>query len=81
VKTIDCALGFDRGRGSIALRRGMQPEAVLHADAEPRQKRASESPKALLGRNRLIAMMEEVRDLPFQSRADRARRRCRGGDR
>ena len=67
VKTIECALGLDRSRGSIALRGGMQPEAVLHAYAEPCQKRASESAEALLGRNRLISMVEEVRYLPFQS--------------
>jgi hypothetical protein len=67
VKTIEFAFGLDRSRGSIALRSGMQPEAVLHAYAEPCQKRASESAEALLGRNRLISMVQEVHYLPFQS--------------
>ena len=52
VKTIDCALGFDRGRGSVALRRGMQPEAVLHAYASARQISSS---------MRLITMIAELR--------------------
>jgi hypothetical protein len=43
VKTIECALGLDRSRESIALRSRMRPEAVLHAHAEPCQKQASET--------------------------------------
>ena len=45
----------------------MQSEGVLHRDAEAAQKRASESAEALLGRNRFVSMVQEVRYLPFQS--------------
>lgn len=51
VKTIECALGLDRSRGSIALCSSAKPKAVLHSHAEPCQKRASETGEALLGRN------------------------------
>ncbi len=44
----------------------MQPEAVLHGDAEPGQQRASESAEALLRRNGLVAMMQEIRLLALQ---------------
>ena len=67
LKAIECALGVDRSRGSIALRGRTQPEAVLHAHAEPCQKRASEPAKAVLGRNGPISVVQEVRYLPFQS--------------
>lgn len=67
MKTIEPALELNRSRRSVGLCSGMQSEAVLHGHAEAGQKRASKSAEALLWRNRLISMVQEVRYLPIQS--------------
>jgi hypothetical protein len=56
---------YRRGR-PVRLSRGMEPEAVLDRYAEAGKERACQSTELLLRRNRLIAVVQEVRQLAFQ---------------
>ncbi len=66
MQSVKIACNLDRRRRAVAFGRGMQSKAVLHGHAKAGQKRASESAKALLRRNRLVSVMQEVRFLTLQ---------------
>jgi len=64
---IERRLHLDRRRGAIRFGLRPKPEAVFDRHVKAGEERAREGTELLLRRDRLVSVVEEVRDLPLQA--------------
>src|ERR1700761_775231 len=64
--TIEFWLCLDRGRRAVRRGGGPQSKSILHRRAKPCEERARKAAKALLGWDRPVSVMKEIRFLQPQ---------------